>query len=195
MGRYMYLFGLGVAIFLIQALLVGVTMPAMLSAALITMVTLILFIKAHKSTSHSYQKSLESLALRLLPKLRQQVVTSSEFSYQAVIQLSSKVESMRNIASHIKKVDSEPCAEIQQYRDQMEQIYKEILVVLQFGDRLHQQQEGLKEGISIVAEAVKEVEKFGWDEGALIKELELIEQTTKVEPGTSPEDEGSVTFF
>ncbi|RTZ16574.1 hypothetical protein EJ063_07180 [Vibrio aquaticus] len=191
----MYLIGLGATIFLIQALLVGVTAPAMLSAALITTLTFIVFLKTRKSTSHLYQQSLQSLALRLLPKLRQQVVTSSEFSYQAVIQLSTKVESMRNIASHIKQVDADPCNEIQQYRDQMEQLYKDILVVLQFGDRLHQQQEGLKEGLSMVEEALNDIEQLGWDEVTLLEELELIEQTTKVEPGRSPEDEGSVTFF
>ncbi|MFM2590326.1 hypothetical protein [Vibrio sp. TBV020] len=167
----------------------------MLSAGFITFLFFFLIAGVNSSHNNSYQKTTQSLAAVLLPKLREQAETSSDFSHQAINELSTKVQSMRAIAGQIKQSDVAPNDEIKQYRDQMEQIYKEMLVLLQFGDRLRQQQQGIIEGVRIIEAAISRLDSCGWDENEIAEALDLIEQKTRVEKNKSPQDEGSVTFF
>lgn len=195
MGRFPLFIGLGAAIFLIQVVLVGFTVPAMFSAGFITALFYFLLVGFNFTTNSAYQKSTQSLASVLLPKVRQQAETSCDFSHQAINELSTKVQSMRTLSSRIKQIDDAPSDEVKQYREQMEQVYKEVLVLLQFGDRLHQQQSGIVEGVQIIEAAIERLDSCGWDEDEIREALDVIEQKTRVESNKSPHDEGSVTFF
>ncbi|WP_394125747.1 hypothetical protein [Vibrio hepatarius] len=195
MGRFPLFIGLGAAIFLIQVVLVGFTVPAMFSAGFITALFYFLLVGFNFTTNSAYQKSTQSLASVLLPKVRQQAETSCDFSHQAINELSTKVQSMRTLSSRIKQIDDAPSDEVKQYREQMEQVYKEVLVLLQFGDRLHQQQSGIVEGVQIIEAAIERLDSCGWDEDEIREALDVIEQKTRVESNKSPHDEGSLTFF
>ncbi|TFH93524.1 hypothetical protein [Vibrio ouci] len=173
----------------------GFTIPAMFSAGFITALFYFLLVGFNFTTISAYQKSTQSLASVLLPKVRQQAETSCDFSHQAINELSTKVQSMRTLSSRIKQIDDAPSDEVKQYREQMEQVYKEVLVLLQFGDRLHQQQSGIVEGVQIIEAAIERLDSCGWDEDEIREALDVIEQKTRVESNKSPHDEGSVTFF
>jgi hypothetical protein len=195
LGRFPLFIGLGAAIFLIQIVLVGFTVPAMFSAGFIIALFYFLLVGFNFTTVSAYQKSSQSLASVLLPKVRHQAETSCDFSHEAINELSVKVQSMRTLSSRIKQIDDTPSDEVKQYREQMEQVYKEVLVLLQFGDRLHQQQSGIVEGVQIIEAAIERLDSCGWDEDEIREALDLIEQKTRVENDKSPHDEGSVTFF
>ncbi|NOH80482.1 hypothetical protein F0231_12100 [Vibrio sp. RE86] len=187
--------GLGAAIFLIQALLVGVSFPTMLAAALICGLFLFLLAISRYTVPPYTSKAIQSLERVLLPKLSHQVENSSELAHQAITELGTKVENLRQNYHSLKHTSDLSDKEREKYLRQVEQTFKEILVLLQFGDRLRQQQQGVIEGLEEFQLALSDLEHKGWDEEALLGALERIEQKTRLEGNKSPQDEGSVTFF
>lgn len=187
--------GLGAAIFLIQALLVGVSVPAMLAAALICGLFLFLLVSSHYTVPPYTSKAMQSLERVLIPKLSHQVENSSELAVQAINELGTKVENLRQNYHSLEHTADLSKEEREHSLRQVEQTFKEILVLLQFGDRLRQQQQGVIEGLEAFQLALSELEHKGWDEEALLEALERIEQKTRLEGNKSPQDEGSVTFF
>lgn len=179
--------GLGAAIFLIQAILVGVSVPTMLAASFIVVLMLLLLVGIKNTQASQSDRATHSIERRILPRLRAQLASSSSFSHKALLQLADKIDLLSSVcqgasANHAAK-------------EQIENLLKDILVILQFGDRLHQQQKGTIESIDLIEQALKEMHKQGWSEQELVESLDQIEQKTRMEQHKSPQDEGKVTYF
>ncbi|MDC5852882.1 hypothetical protein [Vibrio europaeus] len=187
MAKPPLLIGLGAAIFLIQALLVGINVASMLAASLIVLLLMLLMIGIKHVNALQPEKVLLSLEQNILPLVRRQIGNSASFSQQALHQMTAKVEQLKD-ATIQEDTGS-------QVTSKHQDLLNDLLVLLQFGDRLKQQQNGTIDSVEVIETALKEAHKLGWSEQEVLERLNQIEQKTRIENDKSPQDEGKVTYF
>lgn len=186
------LIGLFIIIFVIQWVVCGFTAVAFISATVISALAYFYVSLQPQSVASLVNRSLEQ---QILPQVSTLTELSRAQSHQAMLDISVKVNHLRVL--HLRMVGDEELSELelQESAKQIALTFKELLVLLQFGDRLEQQQAGIIESVELIQVALRNIEKQGWDEESILQVIERIEQRTRPENDKSPAQEGSVTFF
>ncbi|EGA70283.1 hypothetical protein VISI1226_21975 [Vibrio sinaloensis DSM 21326] len=179
----------------IQILLLGFTLPMFVSTGLICgLVWLALQSDERKSLS-SLQRVCSSLTDGILPRLSQQIKNSADYSTQNINQLTVGLQKLHSSRNVLDKIPAKAPQDIKTALQDMRVTHNEMLILLQYGDRLKQQQQGLVESIELLSRALKRAEFHHWDEKQLLSSIEEIEQKTKLATNQKATEQGSVTFF
>jgi hypothetical protein len=170
----------------------GFSVASLLSAAFISVAVYLFVSRQLIAQPNAIHGSLEQ---QLLPQVSKLAELSRSQSHQAMLDINDKVNQLRTL--HLSMVGEQTLSEpdLQHCANQISSTFKELLILLQFGDRLGQQQAGIIESIELIQSALRHMEQQGWDAEKLHQAIERIEQRTRPENDKSPAQEGSVTFF
>lgn len=145
----------------------------MLAASLIVLVLMLLMIGFKYFNMLQPEKVLLSLEQNILPLVRRQIGNSASFSQQALCQMTAKIEQLKDATTQEDTGSQMP--------PKHQDLFNDLLVLLQFGDRLKQQQNDTIEIVEVIETALKQVHKLGWCEQEVVESLNQIEQKTRIE--------------
>ncbi|PMK05136.1 hypothetical protein [Vibrio sp. 10N.261.55.A7] len=202
MGRVGSTPKIGIAVLIVLLVLFGIGWKSLFAAAIIVAIfSWQLRSSESESSSDLTYSPLNSLQTTLIPELTQQLDTSYSDSHQSINQITSLFVSLSQLVKQRNSIGlSENGKEVEQLEQKMKAAYKELMELLQHGDRNLQRQAGVIEGLTLINSQLRSFEQEGtaWDEEWLLSELLKIKSRTEhaVSEKSSTNTQGNgITFF
>lgn len=202
MGRVGRTPQIGISVLIVLLVLFGIGWKSLIAAAMITSMFVWLQKRSDPKAGSEFSRTpLTSLQETVIPELSQQLDISYNDSHQSINQITSLFVSLSELVKQRNALGSEVHGhEIEQLELKMNAAYKELMELLQHGDRNLQRQAGVIEGLALINKQLGLLEQEGadWDEAWVMNELVKIKSRTEhamsEKSAASAQDEG-VTYF
>ncbi|WP_159738394.1 hypothetical protein [Vibrio atypicus] len=159
----------------IQILLLGFTLPMVVSTGLICALVWWALHSIEKETNQVFKKLSHSLITLIFPALGQQASTSEQYAQQTIKQLLTKLQRLHACRKVLERIPDNAPKEMKLALRDMKNTHREMLQLIEMSETLAQQHKDLEDSIGVTVKALKRAESSQWEEGCLrnvIKEIE-----------------------